>query len=91
MKFEVLKGTKDFLPKEQIRVNEVLDVIRNGFESYGFRPLDTPVIEYFDTLSMKYDETAEIVQEIFKVTERLDLDTIWQLHFADLLLRIINL
>lgn len=72
MKFEVLKGTKDFLPKEQIKINEVLDVIREGFESYGFRPLDTPMIEYFDTLSMKYDESAEIVQEIFKVTDRGD-------------------
>ena len=70
MKFEVLKGTKDFLPKEQIKINEVLDVIREGFEGYGFRPLDTPLIEYFDTLAMKYDSSAEIVQEIFKVTDR---------------------
>ena len=70
MKFEVLKGTKDFLPKEQIKINEVLDIIREGFEGYGFRPLDTPLIEYFDTLAMKYDSSAEIVQEIFKVTDR---------------------
>lgn len=70
MKFEVLKGTKDFLPKEQIKINEVLNVIKEGFESYGFRPLDTPLIEYFDTLAMKYDKNAEIVSEIFKVTDR---------------------
>ncbi len=70
MAFEVLKGTKDFLPKEQIKINEILGIIKDGFESFGFRPLDTPMIEYFDTLTLKYDSSAEIVSEIFKVTDR---------------------
>lgn len=70
MTFEVLKGTKDYLPNEQIKINQVLDIIRNNFEKYGFRPFDTPIIEYFETLANKYDEDAEIVQEIFKVQDR---------------------
>lgn len=70
MEFETLKGTNDSTPKEQIKINKILDVIRNNFESYGFRPFDTPIIEYLDTLTLKYDEDAEIVNEIFKVTDR---------------------
>lgn len=70
MTFEVLKGTKDYLPCEQIKINLILDTIRKNFELYGFRPFDTPLVEYLDTLTNKYDDDAEIVGEIFKVTDR---------------------
>ena len=70
MAYEVLKGTSDTIPSEKIKVNFVLDTVRKNFESYGFRPFDTPTIEYFDTLAMKYDKDAEIVQEIFSLTDR---------------------
>jgi histidyl-tRNA synthetase len=74
MEFETLKGTKDSIPSEQIRINKILSVITKNFELYGFRPFDTPLIEYMDTLTNKYDEDAEIVQEIFKVKDRGDRD-----------------
>ncbi len=70
MDFELLKGTKDFEPKEQIRINFILDIIRNNFELYGFRPFDTPIIEFMKTLTFKYEEDAEIVEEIFKIVDR---------------------
>ncbi len=70
MRFEVLKGTQDSEPKDQIRINAILDIIRANFESYGFRPLDTPIVEYFETLTLKYDKNAEIVEEIFKLSDR---------------------
>lgn len=68
--FEVLKGTTDSSPLEQIKINFVLDILRKNFESYGFRPFDTPLIEFMDTLTLKYDDDAEIVNEIFKVRDR---------------------
>jgi histidyl-tRNA synthetase len=72
MEYETLKGTSDTLPEKQIRVNEVLDIIKTQFEKYGFRPFDTPIIEYFETLANKYEEDAEIVQEIFQLKDRGD-------------------
>lgn len=68
--FEVLKGTKDYEPKEQILVNYVIDIIKKNFELYGFRPFETPLVEYYETLTNKYEKDSEIVQEIFKVTDR---------------------
>ncbi len=70
MKFEVMKGMKDWVPSEQIEINRILDVIRTNFEKYGFRPFDTPLIESLDTLTNKYDDDSEIVGEIFKVKDR---------------------
>ncbi len=70
MSFEILKGTKDNFPKEQIKINGVLGIIKENFESFGFRPFDTPLIEYFDTLKYKYEDDSEIIQEVFKLSDR---------------------
>ena len=70
MEIETLKGTRDNLPVDMIRINKITDVIREQFEKFGFRPFDTPIIEYFETLVGKYDDDAEIVSEIFKLSDR---------------------
>ena len=68
--FEVLKGTKDILSNEKIKVDLILDIIRKNFEKYGFRPFDTPIIEYLNILTFKYGEGAEITDEIFTLSDR---------------------
>jgi histidyl-tRNA synthetase len=70
MNFEILKGTKDYFPKDQIKINFIIDKIKKNVEKFGFRPLDTPTIEFLETLTFKYDKDAEIVNEIFKVKDR---------------------
>lgn len=70
MEFETLKGTKDSTIEEEIQLQELFSIIKKQFHLYGFAPFDTPLIEYLETLSFKYDDDAEIVQEIFKVQDR---------------------
>ena len=48
-----LSGFMELLPAEQLVFNRMLDIIRDAFESYGFAPLDTPVLEYADVLLAK--------------------------------------
>ena len=67
MKLERSKGTRDFLPEEQIVRNEIVDALKNVFEAYGFSPLETPSIERFDVLSSKYTGGAEILKETFNL------------------------
>lgn len=50
---KTLSGTMELLPKEQILFNEIKDTIKSVYESYGFLPLDTPVIERADVLLAK--------------------------------------
>ncbi len=40
----ILAGFQEFLPKEQMLFTKMQDTIRNSFESFGFIPLDTPVL-----------------------------------------------
>ncbi len=50
---KTLSGTMELMPKEQILFNDIKAKIQKVYESYGFLPLDTPVIERADVLLAK--------------------------------------
>lgn len=63
-----LSGMRDFLPRDVLRRNYVVGVIERVYQSYGFEPLETPVMERLDTLLGKYGEEGD--QLIFRVLKR---------------------
>jgi len=65
---QVLKGTRDFLPARMILRHHVTDVLRRVFERFGFEPLQTPAIEYAETLEGKFGEEADKL--IYKFEDR---------------------
>src|SRR3990167_8127429 len=54
-----LTGFRDFLPKDARKRNYVLNILKEVFESYGFEPLETPVLEYEDILAGKYGDEGD--------------------------------
>ncbi|MDD4733337.1 MAG: histidine--tRNA ligase [Bacilli bacterium] len=70
MKLKNIKGSFDFLPQEQKIRNNIMDTLKKNFEKYGYLPLETPIICYYDLLSYKYDESAEILNEIYTLTDQ---------------------
>lgn len=46
-------GTLELLPTEQIAFQRMLDVIRSGYERFGFLPIETPAYEVTDVLLTK--------------------------------------
>src|SRR3989442_12523292 len=54
-----LQGMRDFLPERMILRHWVIGQLRSVFESFGFEPLDTPAVEYAETLMGKYGEEAD--------------------------------
>ena len=53
IKPRILSGFMELMPEDQILFNEMLDKIKRTYESYGFLPLDTPVIETSEVLLAK--------------------------------------
>lgn len=54
-----LKGFRDFLPAEARKRQFMIATLKKVFESYGFEPLETPVLEYEEILAGKYGEEGE--------------------------------
>ncbi len=46
-------GVMELLPREQIAFQRMLDTIRQSFESFGFLPVETPVMELSEVLLTK--------------------------------------
>lgn len=67
-----VKGGYDFLPKEQKIRNYINGILRNTFEEYGYLPIETPILCYFDVLAGKYDESNDILKEIYKLKDQGD-------------------
>lgn len=65
-----LKGTKDYLPEEQYLRNKIRFTLEEVFKSYGFRPLETPILCFMDVLASKYAGGAEILKEIYKLRDQ---------------------
>ena len=65
-----VKGGYDFLPKEQVIRNYINGVLKETFEKYGYQPIETPILCYFDMLAGKYDETNDILNEIYKLKDQ---------------------
>lgn len=48
-----LSGFMELLPKRQVQMNWMKDILARSYELYGFTPLDTPAIESADVLLAK--------------------------------------
>jgi histidyl-tRNA synthetase len=53
-----LKGFRDYLPEVMMPRERIMEIARRVYRSYGFSPIDTPVLEYLEILTGKgSDET----------------------------------
>jgi len=59
------KGMRDIAPADMYVREEVMEKIRSIFRSYGYRPLETPALEYLDTLRAKAG--PEVDKQIFVI------------------------
>ena len=65
-----VKGSMDYLPKEQILRNRVINVLSDTFQEYGYLPLETTTLCYYDLLASKYAGGAEILKEVYKLKDQ---------------------
>ena len=62
---KVVRGMRDLLPEQAGIREKILDVCKRAFESYGFEPLETPIVEEFDLLAKKGTGGEAIKNEIY--------------------------
>ncbi len=64
------KGTRDIDIGEKIQINRIAKIITEVFEKYGFNPLQTPILERYETLAAKYAGGSEILKETFRLNDQ---------------------
>ena len=57
------KGFRDFLPEDAKLRAFVLEKIKAALEKFGFEPLETPALEFAETLKGKYGEEEKLIFE----------------------------
>ncbi len=72
MKLMTARGVQDSPPEEKIIKNKVITFLKSVFELYGFAPLETPVIERYETLAAKFaaGESSDIMKETFTLKDQ---------------------
>lgn len=63
---KILAGTRDFLPEEMARRRKVQETLVSVFTRFGYDEIDTPAIEYAETLLGKYGEEGSKLTYSFK-------------------------
>ncbi len=67
IKPRTLSGFMELLPDKQIKMERMMEVLRRTYASYGFAPLDTPVIEDAQILLAKGGGETE--KQIYRFTK----------------------
>ncbi|MBI4152855.1 histidine--tRNA ligase [Candidatus Woesearchaeota archaeon] len=72
MEFQTAKGVRDVPPEEKILKNKVVAVMTQQFELAGFAPLETPILERYETLAAKFaaGEASDALKEIFSLQDQ---------------------
>lgn len=73
MKNEGLKnvrGSIDYGGKDAIIRSFISKTLQETFEKYGYSPLETSILCYYDLLALKYDDDNDILKEIYKVSDQ---------------------
>ena len=72
--YQNVKGTVDYLPNEEIVRRRIRRTLEETFEQYGCKPLETPILNYTELMASKYAGGAEILKEMYTLTDRGERD-----------------
>lgn len=64
------RGTRDLLFEDKIQRDQIVSVLKNVFELYGFNPWETPALERWEVLASKYAGGAEILKETYTLEDQ---------------------
>lgn len=69
-KLKSVRGSIDYGKKDAMIRSFISKTLQETFEKYGYSPLETSILCYYDLLALKYDTDNDILKEIYKVTDQ---------------------
>lgn len=74
MDYQNVKGTQDYLPHAEVVRSNIRRTLEDVFIQYGCKPLETPILNYTELMASKYGGGAEILEEMYTLTDRGERD-----------------
>lgn len=74
MDYQNVRGTQDYLPEQEVARRAIRRTLEDTFMAYGCKPVETPILNYTKLMASKYAGGAEIVQEMYTLTDRGERD-----------------
>ena len=79
--FRAPRGTRDLLPADMARFRELEQVAASLTTRYGYRPIETPLLEQEAVFERGIGEVTDVIQkELFRITPRTDESERWALR-----------
>lgn len=72
--YQNVRGTQDYLPKREVIRRKIRRNLEDIFIQYGYQPLETPILNYTELMASKYGGGAEILEEMYTLTDRGERD-----------------
>ena len=70
MEYQNVRGTQDYLPEQELIRRKIRRTLEDTFIAYGCKPLETPILNYTSLMASKYAGGAEILQEMYRLSDR---------------------
>jgi len=70
MDYQNVRGTQDYLPEQERIRRKIRRTLEDTFITYGCKPLETPILNYTSLMASKYAGGAEILQEMYVLSDR---------------------
>ncbi|MGG2054232.1 histidine--tRNA ligase [Lysinibacillus pakistanensis] len=74
MDYKNVRGTQDYLPEQECIRRNIRRTLEDTFIAYGCKPLETPILNYTSLMASKYAGGAEILQEMYLLSDRGERD-----------------
>src|SRR3990172_1195243 len=80
-RFRAPRGTRDLLPDEAARFLRLAEIARGLTERYGYRPIETPLLEQAAVFERGIGEVTDVVEkELFRIAPRTEESEAWALR-----------
>ena len=87
MSNETVKGFSDYTGQEALKREKIKEILVRTFQSYGFEPAETPIVEYEEFVKGE-NVNDEAVSDIFKLKDKGSRDLALRYEFTFQLKRI---
>ena len=70
MEMKNVKGSYDYGTQEERVRAYIRNTLTKVFVKYGYQGIETPIINYYDLMTLKYNDDAEILNEVYKLSDQ---------------------